>query len=137
MYWGDVIGGGVSSSSNTFFRIENWGEKVFYRREYFSHIYSHRMMVFIIWLILSKAEKKVKFFRVNPLTDTSPNWHFPKLALPKMALPLTGTSLNWYFPQLALPQLPLFANFLCHWEFKSPNCRYTKSIIYINFLRQF
>ena len=35
----------------------------------------------------------------------SPNWHI---------------SPNWHFPELAL-----FEIFLCHWEFESPNCRYT------------
>ena len=67
---------------------------------------------------------RVKFFEHDPqlalfLIGTSPNGHFAQLALPP-----TDFSRNWNFLQLALPQL--FANFfLCHWDFESPNCRYT------------
>ena len=55
----------------------------------------------------------------------SPNWHYPKVALPQLSLPQSGPSPNWHYPQVALlptgpyptgPRLGL----------KSPNCRYTE-----------
>ena len=45
-----------------------------------------------------------------------------KLALvPKLAPLPTGTSPNWHFPHMALPPTGTFCNFLSHWELEYPN----------------
>ena len=85
-------------------------------------------------------------------TGTPSNWHLPKLAffaILQLLLYFTifsyyndhrwlkvkflsrkwHLSPNWHFPQLA--------NFLCHWEFESPNCQCNRNIFWqrLRFLR--
>ena len=67
-----------------------------------------------------KAGNELNFYKIRKKTSVqglnfSPNSHCPQLALPP-----TGTFLNF---------------FLCHWEFESPNCRYTKIYIKITLMK--